>query len=277
MIRLLLFFKKIYVVLLFAGLEIVCLSMFLQSNPYQRAGAVAMSNGVVGALHEQISGVSNYFQLSDQNAVLMAENARLRSELFTYKSLDTLSGSRANFMVDSLPVYVVNVVRNTISARDNFITINSGTRHGIEPDMALFNSDGIVGYVLYCSENFAVATSVLNHSIFRTSGKIKNTDFMGAISWGGDNYREVNFDEVPKYSDIKVGDTILSTSSSNIFPPDLPIGVVASFELINGTFYTAKLTLLADHSRLTQLYAVKLRGRDEREALEQKIETTPNI
>lgn len=273
MIRLLLFFKKIYIVLLFVGLEIVCFSIFLHGNPYQRAGVVAMSNSVVGALHEQISGVTNYFQLSDQNEALMAENARLHSELLAYKALDTLSGSRANFMVDSLPVYVVNVVRNTISARDNFITISSGTRAGIEPDMALFNSYGIVGYVLYCSENFAVATSVLNHSIFRTSGKIIGSDFTGSISWDGENYRTVDFDEVPKYSDIKIGDTIMTTSYSNIFPPDLPIGVVESFELINGTFYSAQLTLLADHSRLTRLYAVKLKGHDERAALENRTQT----
>ncbi|MEG3048061.1 MAG: rod shape-determining protein MreC, partial [Mucinivorans sp.] len=149
--------------------------------------------------------------------------------------------------------------------------ITGGTSAGIEPDMALFNASGIVGYVLYCSEHFAVATSVLNYSIFRTSGRIKGSDFKGSISWNGDDYRVVDFDEVPKYSNIAVGDTILTTESSNIFPDGLPIGTVRSFELTNGTFYKAKVTLLADLSRLSELYVVKLPMHDERRLLEEQV------
>ncbi|MEG0467041.1 MAG: rod shape-determining protein MreC [Mucinivorans sp.] len=271
MIRLILFFKKISVALLFIGLEILCFTVFFNDNPYQRAKAIASTNYVMGGLHEKISGVTNYFQLSSANDALMLENARLRSQLLVYQTNDTIKGKRTTLFVDSLPVMVARVVRNTFTARDNFITITGGTSAGIEPDMALFNASGIVGYVLYCSEHFAVATSVLNYSIFRTSGRIKGSDFKGSISWNGDDYRVVDFDEVPKYSNIAVGDTILTTESSNIFPDGLPIGTVRSFELTNGTFYKAKVTLLADLSRLSELYVVKLPMHDERRLLEEQV------
>lgn len=271
MIRLLLFFKKIYVALLFIGLEIVCFSIFLENNPYQRAQSIAISSHIVGGLHEKISGVGNYFQLASQNDALMLENAKLRSELLSYQLRDTVSGTHAGFLGDSLPVMVVNVVRNTITARDNFITISGGRKAGLQPDMALFNTEGIVGYVLYCSDNFAVAASVLNHSLFNTSGKILGSDFTGSISWNGENYQVVDFDEIPKYANIAIGDTIQTTSHSNRFPPNLPIGVVESFDLINGTFFKAKVRLSADLSRLNKLYAVKLKERDERAAIESKV------
>ena len=276
MIRLILFFKKISVVLLFVGLEIFCFSLFLDNNRYHRARSVAAADAVVGALHANLSDAMGYFRLGDDNRALMAENARLRAALLAYELADTVSGSVRGRLNDSLPIRVVRVVRNTITARDNFITLAAGRKQGLEPDMALFNAEGIVGYVLYCSDNVSVATSVLNHSLFRTSGKIAGSDFTGSISWGGRDYRTVDFDEVPKYSDIKRGDTILTTSYSNIFPPNLPIGVVDTFELINATFYRATVTLFADLSRLGELYAVKLPGHDERAALEAKVLPTQN-
>lgn len=268
MIRLLLFFKKIYVALLFIGLEILCLSLFLNSNPYQRAQMLSVSNHVVSGMHGKISDVGDYFQLSQQNEALMAENAILRNELLNYKMQDTISGTIAYHLSDTAQVIVVKALRSTISARDNYITISAGKRQGIEPDMALFNMHGIVGYVLHCSDNYSVAMSVLNYSGFHTSGKIKNSEFTASVSWDGKDYRVIDFYELPEYAAISIGDTILTTSNSNIFPADIPIGIVLSFDKDNGMFYRGRLRLLADMSALNYLYAVKLPAHDERAQVE---------
>lgn len=266
MVRLLLFFKKIHVVLLFVVLEIICLVIFFGQNPYQKARMVAMSNVMVGSVHSQISGVSNYFALAQRNEALLEENARLRSQL-------------SGYLVDSVPAMdslkmtyqVVRVVRNTYTFRDNFITIAAGTRQGIRPDMALFNMDGIVGYVLYCTEQYSVAMSVLNHSDFSTSGQIRGTNFKGSITWDGNSYFKLQFDDVPKYAKLAIGDTIETTQASRIFPEGLPIGVVENFEIVNGSFYTVNLKMLADMSQLDYLYAVLLKDQKERASVESMI------
>lgn len=273
MIRLLLFFKKIYVGLLFVALELVCLSIFFSNSAYQRAQGLSASNYVVGKAHEKISGVSNYFSLSSDNERLMAENAALRSQLFAHQSRDTISGVSDSLLFDSIPVHVVKVVRETTNLRDNFITISSGSKQGIEPDMALFNDQGIVGYVLYCSDNFSIAISILNHAYFKSNGKIKGTDFTGSITWDGLNPRIVDMTETPTHSQIEVGDTIMTTSYSNIFPEDLPIGIVVSAEIINGTYFNSRVRIFADMDRLSWLYAVKLTNQSERKILEEKIIT----
>lgn len=246
--------------------------LFFNHNPYQRARMVAVSNVVVGGVHGKIASVGNYFSLQERNEQLLAENAYLRGEI-------------SKFVADSVPkldsindVYtVVKVVRNTYTSRDNFITIDAGTKQGISPDMALFNTDGIVGRVLVCSENYSVAMSVLNHSDFRTSGQIRGTNFTGSISWDGVSYRRLKFDKLPKYAKIKVGDTIETTQLSRIFPEGIPVGIVERFEIINGTFYTVDIRMLADMSRLDYLYAVSLKGRQERELLEKQIITEDEI
>lgn len=264
MIRLLLFFKKIHVVLFFLLIEVVCIVIFFNHNPYQRAAMVSASNVVVGGIHGKLESVGNYFSLLDRNEALLAENARLMGRLSAYaadttKNLDSLSG---------LDYKVVKVVRNTYTKADNFITINAGTKQGISPEMALFSTDGIVGYVLACSANFSVAISVLNHSDFHTSGQIKGTNFTGSIAWDGIHYRRLKFDDVPKYAKMEIGDTVETTQLSSIFPEGIPIGVIEKFEIVNGTFYTVDLKMLADMSGLDYLYAVSLKGQQERAALE---------
>lgn len=258
---------------MFIALELVCLSIFFSNSPYQRAQGLSASNYVVGQVHQKISGVSNYFNLSSENERLMAENAILRSQLFAYQSLDTISGISDSLLFDSIPVHVVKVVRKTTNLRDNFITISSGRKQGIEPDMALFNDQGIVGYVLYCSDNFSIAISILNHSGFNSNGKIKGTDFTGFITWDGLNPRIVDMKEVPTHSQIAMGDTIMTTSYSNFFPEDLPVGVVISFEMVNGTYFNSRVRLFADMDCLSWLYAVKRSKQNERKILEEQIIT----
>ena len=106
----------------------------------------------------------------------------------------------------------------------------------MRPDMALVAEGGIAGYIVGCSDRFSVCLSVLNRN-FRTSGKIKGDDYFGSVYWDGTSYRHLTLSEIPKYAQIHAGDTIVTTAHSSIFPPDLTIGTVESFELNNATYY----------------------------------------
>ncbi len=163
---------------------------------------------------------------------------------------------------------VVKVVGNSFTKRNNFITIAGGTAQGIYPDMALFNSDGIVGYVKHSSENFSVAVSVLNYRDFRTSGTLTYEDSPASVYWDGTSYTEVVMDEISAHTPIKVGDTIVTTQYSNIFPQNIPIGVVTEVTKGYNELLSARLRLLADLSGLDYLYAVSLSGQSERAELE---------
>lgn len=272
MVRLLLFFKRIAPLLLFLAIEIVALSIFLSQNSYQRAKMVAVSNFFVGGLHTRFSSVTLYLSLKDANESLLAENNRLRSQL-ERMSVDTLIGKdmvALNFPYE-LPheeYKIVKVVNNTYTRRDNYITIAGGSRQGIVPEMALFNSDGVVGYVKYCSENYSVAISLLNHRDFRTSGMVRGSNSPGSISWNGNNYRIVTMSEIPAHTNIAIGDTIVTTEFSNIFPTNLPIGTVSRVVDTNSVLMTVELETTADMSRLNYLYAISLRGQREREEAE---------
>lgn len=277
MIKLLLLLKKIHYVLLFAILEAIAISFYVDSSPYQKAALVGAANTLTGAVNQRIEGVNSYFTLGRENEVLQMENAALRARVQAMETMLERAPEYDSTHILSLPQYrVARVVRNTYTRANNYIVLNKGIQDSIEPNMALMNSEGILGYVLFCSDHYSVALSVLNVADFRTSGRLAGTDFTGSISWDAGNYRYVNFEEVPKYADIQIGDTVVTTSYSNIFPDNMPIGRVVSFQIYNGTFYNARVELFADMSRLRYVYATKLTEQEERQQIESMIPKSEN-
>lgn len=270
MLKLLLFLKRIHYVLLFLALEAIAISVFVRGNTYHKAKIVGTSNVLVSGIYDKASDVTGYFGLRTQNDNLLAENARLRTELARYQYADTLP-AEATERVESLRYYEyqpARVVNNRVNHRENYITINKGTLDGVEPEMALITDEGIVGYILHCSDRFSVGVSILNTKSFRTSGCIKGSDYAGSIYWDGVDYREVVLDEMPKYAVMNPGDTVVTTHYSYIFPPDQPIGTVENFELVNGTFYRVRVKLFTDLGKLKNVYVVRYLEQEERRALE---------
>ncbi len=278
MFKLLLFLKRIHYVLLFVALEAIAVSAFLRSNTYHRSKAIALSNVLLSGVYGKTADIGQYFGLRAENQRLLAENVRLRNELarsrYAFYGNDVVYRDGDQDMQEGVQLYEylsARVVNNRVSRRENYLTIDRGVLDGVRPEMAIVNDEGIVGYVMRCSDHFSIAVSVLNTRSFRTSGRLKGSRYDGPLYWDGADYREVILDEIPKYADLKIGDTITTTDYSYIFPPDQPIGTVASFELWNGTFYKIRVRLLADMARLGNVYVVKYLEQQERRELETSI------
>ncbi|MCH5306187.1 MAG: rod shape-determining protein MreC [Rikenella sp.] len=273
MLKLLLFFKRIHFALLFLALEAIAIGVFLNGNVYQKARIAGISSRLVSGIYDKMADISGYFRLRAENDRLIEEIARLRSEITSRAYIDSLASGETDTL-PSLQYYQyqpARVIRNSISKRENYLTIDRGALDGVEPGMALIGDRGIVGKVVRCSDHFAVAVSILNTKEFRTSGGIKGSDFAGLIYWDGLSHREVVLDEIPKYADMQIGDTIVTTSFSTIFPPDQPIGTIESFEIVNGTFYKVRVQLFTDLARIRHVYAVRYLDQEERRILEESV------
>ena len=159
------------------------------------------------------------------------------------------------------------VINNSIIRQENYITLDKGVDAGLQPDMALISDGGIAGYVIGCSEHFSVCMSILNRE-FKTSGKIKGTDYFGSVTWDGTSYEYLKLSEVAKYATLQKGDTIVTTSHSSRFPPDIMIGTVESFELNNATYYDVRVKIHTDMAALNNVLVVKYLDAEERETLE---------
>ena len=69
-------------VLLFVLLEVLSVYLFLTTSSYQRAAFLNSANGYAGTVLARRQQVTDYFHLAEQNQALLAENSRLRQQLF---------------------------------------------------------------------------------------------------------------------------------------------------------------------------------------------------
>jgi rod shape-determining protein MreC len=110
--------------------------------------------------------------------------------------------------------------------------------------MAVISSSGIVGVVTNVPEHFSTVMSVL-HAQYKVSAKFKNSNYFGSIYWNGNDYRIASLAEIPFHVKFNIGDTLVTNEFSNIYPPNIMIGTIESFNKTDfDNFYSIKVNLL---------------------------------
>ena len=278
--KLILFIKRVYVPLLFIVLEIVALRYYAHSSSYAEARLLTASNRIVGGVYGSISGIGDYFGLRRENRLLLDEVARLNNELTRYRENEVyqLLDSLGSEIETKYTYMTARVIRNSVGRMRNFITLNKGLRDGVETDMAVLTPSGaMVGYVISCSERYAVCISILNVD-FNASGKLAGDGHSGSIYWDGKSTEKVQMHELSKYAAVEVGDTVVSTGYSHFFPEDVAIGYVTSVSADQTTSsYDLELRLAADMTRLNDVVLIKNVDLYELEALEAEADSIYQI
>ena len=267
------FIRSVYVAVLFVVLEALAVNYYAHSSDYTRARLLARSNQVVGGVHGFFAGVRRYLFLGSENRALTERVARLEEQLIHYQEAETAARLDSYMQEIGESRYrfaTATVVGNTLNRMQNLLTLNRGRDNGVEEEMAVLSPDGaMVGYVVACTDRYAVAMSVLNTS-FRTSGKIADNEYSGSIYWDGTDPSTVTLGELSKYADPKPGQEVVTAGLSEYFPADVLIGWVESAELNETkTSYTVRVKLAAEMSRLNEVILVADRDRYEIRELQQ--------
>lgn len=160
------FIRSIYVVVLFVALEVAAISYYAHSTHYTQARLLARSNQVAGGVHGFFAGIRRYFSLGHENRLLLGRVAQLEERLAQYEEAET-NARLDSYMQDigesKYRFVTASVVANTVNRAQNLITLNRGRQDGVVEEMAVLSPDGaMAGYVVDCTERYAVAMSVLN-------------------------------------------------------------------------------------------------------------------
>lgn len=263
---------------LFLLLEGISLVLIISFNNYQGAVAFTSANGIAGNIYSAMSDINGYFGLKEENSALTAQNNslmneidELKEELRSYRDSTLLSGNcfadKGNFSYST-----ARVVNNSLNKVNNYITIDKGSSHGIETEMGVFNEKGVVGIVYQTSDNFSIVIPLLN-SKSRISCRVKGSESFCSLQWSGGDPQYSYLIDLPRYTVIEKGDTVVTSGYSSIFPAELPVGVIEEIEdSDDGLFYRAKTRLFTDFSTINNVYIVGNRNKDEQTALEKSIE-----
>jgi rod shape-determining protein MreC len=228
-----------------------------------------LSQSVQGLFSENLGGIRQYLALSQTNMELSRENTLLRNQLDELERQhedspvlrrDSIPGR----MFSYIPASVINVSTNK---QFNFITLNKGRLHGIEPEMAVISTEGVVGIVYQVSGNYSTVIPLINRD-FRLSSKIRRNGYYGSLSWPGEDYRQAILEEIPFHVEIRPTDTIVTSGFSAIFPEGIPVGTVRDYVVIEGNFYTITVDIEVDYKKLYHVNVVQNLLREEQLELE---------
>ena len=175
-----------------------------------------------------------------------------------------------NFKLQFLSQYKLipaKVVDNSVHKPENLMTIDKGRADGVEVDMGVACGNGVVGIVYLVGDHYSVVIPVLNVSSSRISCAIRDRGYFGYLHWYGGDPTVAYVEDIPRHAKFRLGEWVVTSGFSSIFPPDIPLGVAGEAKVINGATNEIKVKLLQDFTALRYVTVVYNTERPEMEAL----------
>jgi len=263
------FLRKHYFYFLFLLLESLSLFLLTGYNEFQKSSLYSASHVISGSVNNIFSSISEYFSLRKTNKVLVEELAKLHSRLpEAFYKTDAINKNRKDSVISLEYKYIsAKVISNSTNKRNNFLMINKGNIHGIQNHMGVIIGNKIVGQVVSVSPHFSWIMSILNKDS-RVSGKFRKNNQLVNIEWHGGNYRKGQVTEIPKHIVIMIGDTIITSGNSDIFPEGLLIGTISNSTIaMDENFNNGEIFFSTDFNSLGYVEVVIDIMRDEKENL----------
>jgi cell shape-determining protein MreC len=218
--KLLYFIRNSYVAIIFIVLEIVAIRSYAYSTPYTQSQLLSTTNSVTRFVQSFFNDIGSYFSLRRENIMLTERLAELENRLDVLED-GSIATDVAPNIFQQYEFMAARVVSNSVNRAENYITLNKGIADGVRINMAVVTPDGYaVGTIVNCSDNFAIARSMLNTSLC-VGARLAKDGSIGTIGWNGGDSQIVDFSEVTKYAQVEVGDVVTASGFSHYFPSDI--------------------------------------------------------
>lgn len=247
----------------FLILEVVSMVLLFQYNSYQGSAWFSSANAVTGKLYEWDANVETFFSLTKVNQKLTQRNAYLEQEVqklsdsLVCVTKDSSIYHRDQFaLLRNYRLIPAKVVANSVDKPGNLMTIDKGSADGIHKDMGVISGTGVVGIVYLVAEHYAIVIPVLNTKS-NISCMIQNRGYFGYLRWKGGVSDLAYLEEVPRHAHFKLGDYVVTSGYSAVFPPGVRVGrILHVFNSADGLSYRVQLRLSTDFARLRDVCVI---------------------
>jgi len=258
--------------ILFLLLELLAIIFTIQSHSYHKSKFVNSANFVTGGIYNKINNFKEFLLLKKENKRLSEENVYLRNVLgIQEKSLlkfDSIITDTVNYS-QKYQFTSAKVINNSYRKNNNYLTINKGSNSGLDSDLGVINSKGIIGITKSVSKNYATVLSILNVNS-RVNVKLLNSNHFGSLSWNNVDYNTVQLLDLPIQASIYIGDTVITGGKSTIFPEGILVGTIKDFKTKNNTYDFINITLFNDMSSIGFVQIINNLDKLEIKELEEK-------
>ena len=261
-----LFIRRYANLLIFLFLQVLSIYFIVSYSKYHEAAFGDTANKFTGRINKQVNRVEYYFQLKKTNDSLLKANEVLYNKL---RSNYNINDSLDKMVIDTMRIDSVlrfrkfnylnaKVIANSVAAQSNFIVITGTNVHTFKKGMGIvgINND-VVGVVTEVNGDYAAVMSLL-HKDSKLSGKLLKTGETGTLSWDGKKPNILTLNNIPKSAKISIGDTIITSGFSAIFPKGIMIGRITDIkpETSNNN-YRITLKSAANFYNLEYVYAIE--------------------
>lgn len=197
-------------------------------------------------------------QLRAQLSAALAENTRLRQAAIEAEGVRELVNIRSRY--PDHPTVGAQVVSAVSNNWFDAFTIDRGTNDGIERNMPVLAPGGLVGRVVFSANNHSRIVSFLNVSEdAAVSVRTIRTGEAGVVR--GDinlmRYGLARMDYIDLNAQITIGDELVTSHLSNIFPPGISVGTVQEVRMdASGLFQYAVVAPSVDFGNIPMVLVI---------------------
>ena len=237
--------------------------MLFRFNAYQGSVWFTQANAVAGQVLDYEAKLLQFIHLKDLNGQLTQDILQLQQENDSMRTLlaqltqdssytqkiqaDLLAGEKL------IPAHVIS---NSIKQKDNFITLDKGSKDGIRTEMGVVSGTGIVGITYLVSNHYSVVLPILNtHS--NISCRLRGTNYFGSLKWSGGSPLQAYMDDIPRHARCKIGDVVETSGFSSVFPAGIFVGKVIQINNSkDGLSYRLEVQLSTDLAQIRDVCIV---------------------
>lgn len=279
MLNFLAFIRRFRVLLFFALLQGLTLSIYLTFVNFPRSQYLTTASIVSGAILEVRNDLTKHFALNENNINLQKENIALMESLPSSfiklnNGLVKINDTLFHQQYEYIPATIIN---STHDKRNNYFTLNIGSKQGVERGMGVFSSKGVVGVIHNSSDHYSVVKSCLTESI-NIDIMIERTGQFGLLKWNGKDARRGTMSGVSNDTKIKKWASVVTRGGGGIFPRGIPVGKIEKTGVIEGKpLWDITLKFSENYTLLQRAYVIKNILRPEQEGLESLIPNDPAL
>ena len=188
-------------------------------------------------LYSPITWIRSLALIEEEAALLREKNLQLAFQIESMRyllednnKLEELLDFQQESKMTILPARVTNM---SASPYVSSLSIDIGLESGVEENDPVITPKGIIGKTTIVGDN-ATIVQLINDVNFRLSVRIKPSGSTGILRWlDGDLYL---IKEVQKNANVNIGNKVVTSGFSDIFPNDLPVGEVMNITDERGRF-----------------------------------------
>jgi len=189
--------------------------------------------------------------LRKQVEMLQQENVSLRESAVTNERLRALLDFKKSSPLGLVAAEVVGV---DASLHFRSVIIDKGERDGVKKDMAVINSDGVVGRILKAANSFSVVLLLIDQN-FALDALVQRARSRGVVEGTGQDVCRMKY--VLQSEDIRPGDTIVVSGLEGVFPKGSLVGTIKSLKPSKSSLlYDVLVTPAVEFGKLEEVFVV---------------------